>query len=252
MRHPLTLTAATACAAALLLTGCTNTDEDKDPNNSVQSPVHSAPAGSSAPTEEKTPSADASTSAKPSNSAGNNEDANPANIIWGSKQRIIPKTGPIKLPAPKTSDAALETTFQIVQRYSNDSQTIRNSGSTDISRAEPYVTGRLLEQIKLEAKEFKKREIRSTGDVKLERILGQQDSYAGTGKVVGKDGKSIATKYSSVTLNLCVDNSAVKVTGDVETPSETRRVFTAKSQYIPTTKTWTLSEYRPAENGATC
>jgi hypothetical protein len=87
----------------------------------------------------------------------------PANIKWGSTTTIIPKTGPIKLPAPKTQDAALETTFQIAQRYTNDEIAITNSGSTDISRAKPYLSGRLLAQIKLEAKEFKKRNIRSTG-----------------------------------------------------------------------------------------
>lgn len=248
MRTHLTLATATACALGLALTACSGSS-DNTPSKTTQKPVHSAPAESSSPAKDDSSSSTSANSLKPSTSAS----VDPANIKWGSTTTIIPKTGPIKLPAPKTQDAALETTFQIAQRYNSDSLTIRNSGSTDVGRVTPYVDGRLLAQIKLEAKEYKKRGIRTTGTPKLERILGQDGSYAGTGKVIGKDGKAIATKYSSVHLRICFDRSDVKIKnyhGKVDT--EPRVVGYVNTQYNPTTKQWVLTEFATEDGDKTC
>lgn len=178
--------------------------------------------------------------------------ADPASVKWASGVQVVPATGPVKLPAPKTEQAALETTFQLVQRYSRNAGEIKKAKSTDTKTVEPYVVGRLMAQLQADSKTFAAAKWTFTGGAKLERILGLTGSYARTMGVTGKDGKKKTAKFGATWLRYCSDSSDVefKAGPDGKMPrvaAQKRRVFEARAQYDAVNERWYLVDSLPVE-----
>lgn len=244
-QHPTALAAGLLTITALSLAGCSapapaSTDASQ---TSQGAPAHSsAPAGtppSGSPTDSGIPSVSASTDA--------------STVPWAGGVQVVPSSGPVKLPAPKTQDAAMEVVFQMVQRNNIDIVRLYHAQSTDVSGVKPYVKGTMLDQIESDAKAYKR--IKFSGTPRIERILEPKNSWATTGEVTTKEGEKVRTKYGSVRLQVCADNSDVKLT---DAPKGTvvdkvkRRVFTADAFYYPTEQRWFLTSYKEADGNPTC
>lgn len=232
------------------LTGCspdqpapggssTTTEGPTGPASSGQAPSTGTAGSSPAPT--------STTSAPPTTPA-----ADPADVKWNSGIQVVPATGPVKLPAPKTEKAALETTFQLVERYVTMTDRIERAKSTDTKPVEPFVSGRLLAQLKIDTKTYAAAKWTFTGNAEVERVLGLNGSYARTMGVTGKDGTKKKAKYGATWLRYCADSSGVKnVAGPdgklPQTAAQKRRLFEAQAQYDSVNGLWYLVENRAIE-----
>lgn len=177
--------ALTGCSPNQLAPGgsSTTTEGSTGPASSGQAPSTGTSGSSPAPT---------ATTPEPSTTPA----ADPADVKWNSGIQVVPATGPVKLPAPKTEKAALETTFQLVQRHAEVEHRLERAKKTDTKEAEVFVVGRLLAQLKSDTKSIAKASWSFGGEApNVERILGLTGSYARTMGVTGKDGTKKKTKY---------------------------------------------------------
>lgn len=227
--------AAAGAGIALLLTGVLAGCSQEAPRPAPKSTSFSAPAPST--TQSTTPT-DAGTGL-----------GDAATAEWGSEVNVIPSSGPVKVAAPKSEEAALEVTYELAQRYGKLEQDLERAKKTGMKPVQEFVAGRLLAQLEADTKIFAKASWTFTGESKADRLGSLDGSYARTAQAKGKDGKTQKVPFGATWLRYCVDASDIKLVlgKDGKKPvmtSQDRRLFEAQALYNANTGRWFLIESR--------